>query len=125
MSETVSKALLDTKNSTVEETAKFISMIDKFFDALNVTDINCGKKQKKPLQSPCRKIDDFRIKVYLVEKYVYTQYSYKCIILIGKTQLTTIHLCSGVCALPETMGKECATKKRLLCAGKGYDAIGK
>jgi len=82
MSETVSKALLDTKDSTVEETAKFISMTDKFFDALNVTDINCGKKQRKPFQSPYRKIDDFRIKVYLVEKYV-------C------TQLTTIHLCNG------------------------------
>ena len=66
MSETVSKALLHSKDSTVEETAKFISMIDKFFDALNVTDINSGKKQRKPFQSPYRKIDDFRIKVYLM-----------------------------------------------------------
>jgi len=62
MSETVSKALLDMKDTTVEEMAKFISMTDNFFDALNVTDKNSGKKEKKPFQSPYRKVDDFRIK---------------------------------------------------------------
>ena len=59
----MSKALLDMKDVTVEETAKFISMTDKFFDALNVSDINSGKKSKKLFQSPYRKVDDFRIKV--------------------------------------------------------------
>jgi len=63
MSETVSRALLDKKDTTVEETAKFISMTDKFFDALNVTDVNSGKKERKVFQSPYRKVDDFRIKV--------------------------------------------------------------
>ena len=56
MSETVSKALLHTKDTTVEETAKFIGMIDKFFDALNVTNINSGKKQKSLFSHPTGKL---------------------------------------------------------------------
>jgi len=42
---------------TVEETAKFIIMVDKFFDTLNVTDINSGKKKKKVFQSPYRTVE--------------------------------------------------------------------
>ena len=60
----MSKALLDSHDSTVEETAKFIGMVDKFFDCLNVTHINTGRKKKKSFQSPYRKLDDFRLKVY-------------------------------------------------------------
>jgi len=47
MSETVSKALLNSKDTRVEETAKFIGMVDKFFDCLNVTHINNGRRKKK------------------------------------------------------------------------------
>ena len=63
MSEAISKALLSMEDTSVEETAKFICMIDNIFDALNVTDVNCGKKERKILQSPYRKVDDFRIEV--------------------------------------------------------------
>jgi len=45
MSETVSKALLNSKDSKVEETAKFVGMVDKFFNCLNVTHINNGRKK--------------------------------------------------------------------------------
>ena len=59
----MSKALLDSHDTSVEETAKFIDMIDKFFDSLNVTNISSGRKKRKPFQSPYRKLDDFRLKV--------------------------------------------------------------
>ena len=65
MSETVSKALLNSKDSKVEETAKFVGMVDKFFNCLNATHINNGRKKKKPFQSPYRKPDDFWLKVHI------------------------------------------------------------
>ena len=84
MSETVFKALLNSKDTRVEETAKFIGMVDKFFDCLNVTHINNGRRKKKSFQSPYRKPDDFRLKVYLTVqrdilmrrtcKYIYAVY---------------------------------------------------
>ena len=36
LSELVSKALVFTGGSPVEETAKFVDLMDKFFDCLNV-----------------------------------------------------------------------------------------
>lgn len=60
----MSKALLDSHDTSVEETAKFIDMIDKFFDSLNVTNISSRRKKRKPFQSPYRKLDDFQLKVY-------------------------------------------------------------
>ena len=49
LSESVSKALELTKGSCAEETAKFVDYMDKFFDALNVSNFNAGKKKRKPL----------------------------------------------------------------------------
>jgi len=63
MSERVSKALIDNKDEKVEETAKFIAMIDKFFDCLNVTNLNRARKYRKDFQKPYEKTDDFRLKV--------------------------------------------------------------
>jgi len=65
MSETVSKALLDTKDENVEETATFIGMIDKFFDCLNVTNLNSGSKKRKDFQKPYEKTDDERLEVHI------------------------------------------------------------
>ena len=50
MSETVSNALKFTKDERVEETIKFIEMIDKFFDALNVTNLVNGNTKRKSFQ---------------------------------------------------------------------------
>lgn len=62
MSESVAKALESTE---AKETAKFISMIDKFFDALNVTNLVSGKLKRKSFQSPYTSSDDFRLKVWV------------------------------------------------------------
>ena len=66
MSETVAKALVDSGDKGAEETVKFIRMIDKFFDSLNVTNLVNGKKKIKAFQSPYTSIKDFRLQVNLL-----------------------------------------------------------
>jgi len=63
MSESVANALESGGDNRTEETAKFIRMIDKFFDALNVANLNTGWKERKDFQSPYTSITDFRLKV--------------------------------------------------------------
>ena len=47
----------------VVETVKFVDIIDKFFDCMNVTSFEAGMKQRKPFQQPYRSGSDFRLKV--------------------------------------------------------------
>ena len=47
----------------VTETVHFITMMDKFFDCLNVTGMSCRKKKRKPFQDSYRKTNDFCLKV--------------------------------------------------------------
>jgi len=48
---------------TTELRRQFIKMIDKFFDALNVANLNTGKKKRKAFQSPYTSSKDFRLEV--------------------------------------------------------------
>jgi len=59
----VSKALELTGGEEAKETAKFVSMFDKFFDCLNVNSFTQGKHSRKPFQNPYLKATDFRLKV--------------------------------------------------------------
>jgi hypothetical protein len=59
----VSKALKLVGGDKVRETAKFVAMIDKFFDALNVSNFTSGRRKRKPFQNPYRSADDFRVAV--------------------------------------------------------------
>ena len=61
LSATVAKAIRTTHGSEVEETVKFIDNFDKFFDCLNVTNYDSGRKERKPFEEPYRS-DDFRLK---------------------------------------------------------------
>ena len=63
MSESVACGLEHTGGKEVKETVRFIRMVDKFFDALNVTNLINGKKKRKSFQSPYTSSNDFRIKV--------------------------------------------------------------
>ena len=63
MSETVSKALELTGGMRAQETAKFVSVVDKFFDCLNVNDYNTGRLKRKIFKQPYRSGTDFRLKV--------------------------------------------------------------
>jgi len=52
----------------VTETVKFVRMMDKFFDCLNVRNLTSGKHHKKAFQDPYRRLpeggtNDFRLKV--------------------------------------------------------------
>ena len=69
VSEKVANALERTGGDEVSETVRFIRMMDKFFDCLNVTNFSSGTRKKKPFQEPYRRrkegdgTDDFRLKV--------------------------------------------------------------
>lgn len=60
----MSKALVLTGGNEVKETARFVSMFDKFFDSLNVSNFTNGTRHRKPFQYPYRHGDDHRLKVY-------------------------------------------------------------
>ncbi|KAL5509202.1 hypothetical protein EMCRGX_G004532 [Ephydatia muelleri] len=65
-SESVSKALPKVCDKKAYETATFVSLMDKFFDTLNVHNYSGGSKTLKPFQAPFRSPDDFRIKAIRV-----------------------------------------------------------
>ena len=59
----MSQALHLTGGDEVSETAHFIGMMDRFFDALNVHNFSHGSKALKPFQLPYTSATDFRLKV--------------------------------------------------------------
>ena len=59
----MSKALQLTQGEQAGETVKFVDHMDKFFDALNVSNFTNGKKNRKPFQNPYRSDKDFRLTV--------------------------------------------------------------
>lgn len=63
MSNSVSKALELTGGTEAAKTAEFVSMFDKFFDCLNMTNFTSGKHSRNAFKSPYYSGKDFRIKV--------------------------------------------------------------
>ena len=57
---------LTSPGDVVEETVKFISYFDKFFDCVNVSSLSTGKLQRNPFKSPYRSNQDFRLKVITI-----------------------------------------------------------
>lgn len=62
LSSTVSNALLLSGRSDVTETAKFLEMMDKFFDCFNVTNPDSGAHKRNKYLEPWKK-NDFRVEV--------------------------------------------------------------
>ena len=60
----MAKALELTGGDEVEETVKFITMFDRFFDCFNVRSFSAGRRQRKPFKQPYRSGTDFRLKVH-------------------------------------------------------------
>lgn len=58
----MSKALRVSGGAEAAETAKFIEMVDKLFDCLNVS----SSKGRKPFLQPYRSSNDFRLKVNIL-----------------------------------------------------------
>ena len=63
LSESASKALTLRGGHETEETARFILMMDKFFDCVNVRNFTHGIRAAKPFQMPYWGSDDQRVKV--------------------------------------------------------------
>lgn len=62
LSEQVAHALEQTREEVLE-TIKFIRYMDKFFDCLNVTNLEVGYHKRKRFQDPYISSKDFRLKV--------------------------------------------------------------
>ena len=61
LSESVSRAVVLTGGPEAQERAKFMSMFDKFFDILNITNFTNGTRYRKPFQHPYCHGDHFRL----------------------------------------------------------------
>ena len=66
MSETVGKLLLAYGGPDAQETGKFVLMIDKFFDCLNVRNKFEGKHKMKPFCEPYTSLEDERFNVSFI-----------------------------------------------------------
>ena len=53
--------------NNVSEMAKFVAMIDKFFDTLNVFNFSTVIQKRKPFQNPYQSANDFRLVVSNVD----------------------------------------------------------
>lgn len=63
LSESVGKAMKMTGGPEAQETATFVEMFDKFFDALNVGNFQSGRYQRKPFKVPYFSESDVRLSV--------------------------------------------------------------
>jgi len=63
LSETVSKGISKIVGEEGSETAKFVLMMDKFFDTLNVHNYDHGIHQNKKFQFPFKSAKDKRLTV--------------------------------------------------------------
>ena len=86
LSESVGKALLLTGLDEVTETARFVQMMDKFFDCLNVHNYTHGYQKRKPFQLPYRSGSDSRLQVVLrnYSNMLYLCDIYFCFVVVGK-----------------------------------------
>ena len=69
LSDSVSKGLLLVCGEEASETARFVSMADRFFDALNVHNYSHGVRSLKPFQLPYTSSADMRLKVNSLQYY--------------------------------------------------------
>ena len=83
----MSQALHLTGGDEVSETAHFIGMMDRFFDALNVHKFSHGSKALKPFQLPYTSATDFRLKV--------CQYSICIVILYLQYTISDFEVAQG------------------------------
>ena len=72
----MSKALTLVGGDETIETVRFTSMMDKFFDTLNVMNFTNGKMKRKPFRDPYCSVNDFRITV--INKFPYKHYIIYC-----------------------------------------------
>ena len=63
LSESVGKALTLVGGPEAQETAKFVLMFDRFFDALNVAHFYDDEHKRKPFQAPYYSESDSRLTV--------------------------------------------------------------
>ena len=82
LSDSVAKAMQATQGQESEETLRFITMFDQFFDCFNVRSYDEGKRQRKPFKQPYRSGSDFRLQVCILYYYQHACIHYKSFVYI-------------------------------------------
>ena len=100
LSETVAKALVLSGDPAVQETAKFVTMSDKFFDALNVSNYTSGVNKRKVFQQPYRSGDEGQ------SILTYAQLDMLLFLTVAKR---------GIFSFPRYLGAKCPGKTRFQC----------
>ena len=75
------KALQLTGGPDVQETAKFVLLFDRFFDALNVGNFQSGIFHRKPFQLPYDSASDERlaVSVHCVRTHTFILHHYNAV----------------------------------------------
>ena len=68
----MAQALRLTGGEKAAEMSNFISLVDNFFDSVNVVSLLKGKHKRKVFQNPYRSGTDFRLKVCTLDSFVDT-----------------------------------------------------
>ena len=69
LSSTVADAIEHTNNDAVSETVGFLRLMDKFFDIVNVKDLQESNRKRKPALKPFTEPDDDRL-TWLTENFI-------------------------------------------------------
>ena len=77
LSNSVATALRLTGGAEVCETARFIEMMDKCFDCLNVSDFSSARHSRNPFKAPYYSSSDFRLKVKIGFFFVFFAVHFK------------------------------------------------
>ena len=71
LSNTVAEALMMMNDPDLEKTIEFCKMFDKFFDCLNVSSLDLGRRSTNPFKAPYHHSNDFRIEVSLLKLCIF------------------------------------------------------
>ena len=109
----------------VEETARFVMMIDRFFDCLNVTDFDDGRRTRNPFKAPYRSGSDFRLRVSSTAQCAYTWHLVHIWLFPVFHVTSYMYTVAGrrVPALSWFLGKECGGTRRVFRCWEEQDEI--
>ena len=100
---------------------KFVNMFDKFFDCMNVSNFDAGKRQRKPFKQSYRSAKDFRLKVKSIILEFNPWLSYYCLQWLLEEFLP--YLDSWETSVMERSGFTDVEKKKMLLSQPTLDGL--
>ena len=108
----MSQALQCTGGEEAAETSRFVGLVDKFFDSVNVNSLSQGKLKRKVFQNPYRSSEDFRMKVcFTCMIYLWLV---ACMYVCMYVRMCT-YVCMYVCTYVRTRTYDCMYVRTYVC----------